>query len=682
MKILLSWLREFVDVPGTAEAIGREMSLHGFAVEGVDPVGDDDAVIDFEVTANRPDAMSVVGIAREVATVFRLHFVGAPDAAAPSDADRAAIGLEIHLDEPDLCPRYAGAVADVTVGPSPEWLQQRLLAAGVRPISNIVDITNYVLLELGHPMHAFDLAKLEGPEIRVRDARASETLRTLDGHDRALKPGMLVIADASRPVAVAGVMGGGNSEVSGSTQTVLFESAYFAPLSVRRTSKALGLKTEASMRFERGADPFMPRVALARALDLMEQIGAGTRRGDVLDRTRQPFGIAPHSLVLRREKVTGLIGTVIADADIERILTRLGFDLTPVEDGWRVAVPTRRVDVLREVDLIEEVARHIGFDHIPSTFPTLTAPPPPVDPRVTQAWRLRDLMTAAGFSEAVTFGFIEQRAAALVADAADIAAIANPLSETFAVLRPSLVPGLASAVAHNRRRQVRDVRLFEVGNRFSRSAGERRALACAWTGAATPEHWSGDTRDVDLFDLKGLALRVAALSGITATVEPAREPWLVPGQTAALMAGSTRLGVLGRLTPAVLEACGLPATDPVYAAEFDADALATLGTTAQARVTALPRFPSSTRDISILVSDALSAGLVRETIQAAAQASSLVRVSEFDRYTGKGVPAGQVSLSFHLTFQSPDRTLIDTEVDDAMRAVLAALQREHSAVQR
>jgi phenylalanyl-tRNA synthetase beta chain len=681
MKVLLSWLREFVDVPGTAEAIGREMSLHGFAVEGVEAVGEDDAVIDFEVTANRPDAMSVVGIAREVATVFRLPLDGSPDAAEPLEADRAAIGVDIHLDAPDLCPRYAGAVADVSVGPSPDWMQQRLTAAGVRPISNIVDITNYVLIELGHPMHAFDLANLAGPEIRVRDARAGETLRTLDGHDRALKPGMLVIADAMRPIAVAGVMGGANSEVSGTTKAVLFESAYFAPLSVRRTSRALGLKTEASMRFERGADPCMPRVALARALDLMEQIGAGTRRGDVLDQTRRPFGIAPGSLPLRRAKVTGLIGSVIADADVERILTRLDFSLTRVDDGWRVAVPTRRVDVLREVDLIEEVARHVGFDHIASTFPALTLPPPPADPRVTQAWRLRELMTAAGFSEAMTFGFIEERAAALVADAGDIAAIANPLSETFAVLRPSLVPGLAAAVAHNRRRQLRDVRLFEVGNRFSRKAGERRALACAWTGAATPEHWGGGARDVDLFDLKGLALRIAALSGIAATVEPAREPWLVVGQAAALVAGASRIGVFGRLTPAVVDACGLPAADAVYAAEIDVDALAALGTTEQARVRALPRFPSSTRDISILVSDDLSAGRVRETIQAAAP-TSLVRIGEFDRYTGKGVPSGQVSLSFHLTFQTPDRTLTDAEVDDAMRNVLAALQREHSAVQR
>ena len=271
MKIPVSWLREFVHVTDTPDGIGRRLSLHGFAVEGIETAGDE-SVIDFEVTANRPDAMSIIGIAREVATAYHLPLrstpeVGVPDTAPQDAAAPAPIGIEVQLDAPDLCPRYAAAVADVTIGPSPDWMQQRLAACGIRPISNIVDITNYVLLELGHPMHAFDLAKLGGGQIRVRQAQAAETLRTLDGQGRTLAAGMLVIADASRPVAVAGVMGGANSEVSASTKAVVFESAYFQPLSVRRTSKALGLKTEASMRFERGADPSLPAAALARALD-------------------------------------------------------------------------------------------------------------------------------------------------------------------------------------------------------------------------------------------------------------------------------------------------------------------------------------------------------------------------------------------------------------------------------
>ena len=680
MKIPVSWLREFVDVTDAPDGIGRRLSLHGFAVEGIETINGE-AVIDFEVTANRPDAMSVIGIAREVATAYNLPLRPTPNAGVPATAAQAPIGIDVHLDAPELCPRYAAAVADVTIAPSPAWLAQRLTACGIRPISNIVDITNYVLLELGHPMHAFDLGKLGGGQIRVRQARTGETLRTLDGQDRTLAASMLVIADASRPVAVAGVMGGANSEVSAGTKAVVFESAYFQPLSVRRTSKALGLKTEASMRFERVADPYMPHAALTRAIDLMEQIGAGTRRSGILDQARVPFGIEPGSLDLRRARIDGLIGAPIPDADIERILTDLGFSLVRIDGGWRVSVPTRRMDVTREVDLIEEVARHIGFDNLPSTFPVLAAAPPPVDPRVSQAWRLRSVMTAAGFSEAVTFGFIERPAAELVAEADDIVAIANPLSETFAVLRPSLVPGLANAVAHNRRRQRRDVRLFEVGNRFRLREGEGRTLACVWTGAAASEHWSGTAREVDLFDLKALALRLAALCGVAATVEPCRERWLVPGHTTALVAGSVRLGVFGRLTPAVADASGLPAADAVFAAEFDMDALTGLGTTTQARVVALPRFPSSTRDISILVEDVLSAGTVRQTIQAAAP-PSLVRVVEFDRYTGKGIPPGQVSLSFHLTFQSPERTLTDAEVDDAMRAVLAALQTQHNAVQR
>jgi phenylalanyl-tRNA synthetase beta chain len=681
MKVLVSWLREFVDVPDTPEVIGQRLSLHGFAVESVEPVDNGDAVIDFEVTANRPDAMSILGLAREVATAYGLPLCSIPDVGAPSPGDESTVNLTVQLDAPDLCSRYAAAVADVTIGPSPEWMQARLQACGVRPISNIVDITNYVLLELGHPMHAFDLAHVAGRQIHVRQAQPGEMLRTLDGQDRTLTAHMLVIADAVRPMAVAGVMGGAKSEVTARTTQVAFESAYFSPLSIRRTSKALNLKTEASMRFERGSDAHMPRVALLRALELMEQIGAGRQQGGILDCARTPFGIEPGSIPLRRAKVAGLIGTAIPDADIERILSALGFSQTRVEDGWEVAVPTRRVDVLREVDLIEEVTRHIGFDNLPSTFPTLTAPPPPVDPRVTQVWRLRSLMTAAGFSEAVTFGFIATPAALLVAEAEDIVSITNPLSQTFTVLRPSLVPGLATAVAHNQRRQRRDVRLFEIGNRFRARQGEGRTLACAWTGAAVGEHWSGGARDVDLFDLKALALRLAQLSGMPARVESCRESWLVPGQAAALVNGSRRVGVVGRLTPAICDACGLPSTDSVYVAEFDVDALAVLGTTTQPRVTALPRFPSSTRDLSILVADDLRAATVRTTIEHASPVS-LTRVAEFDRYTGKGIPAGQVSLSFHLTFQLPHRTLTDADVDEAIREVLAALQSTHNAVQR
>jgi phenylalanyl-tRNA synthetase beta chain len=684
VKVQLSWLRELVDVPGTAEDVAATMSVRGFAVEGVESLQGDDAVLDFEITANRPDCMSILGMAREVATAYdlplKLESASQQQQARSPEPEAGSPKLDVAIENADLGPRYVGAVADVTVGSSPAWMHQRLQAAGIRPISNIVDITNYVLLELGQPMHAFDHATLAGAEIRVRNARPGEKLRTLDGQVRELSQEMLVIADAERATAIAGVMGGADSEVSETTKTIVFESAYFNPLSVRRTSKKLGLKTEASMRFERGADINMPAQAMARALALVEQIGAGRARGAVVD--RYPNRRDTTSLRLRREKIRGLLGIDVPDADTVRILGSLGFGMFPVPDGWDVTVPTRRVDVQREVDLIEEIARHHGLDRLPVTFPALTTPPPPLDPRITEARHLRGVLTAAGFFEAVTFGFVSEAAAAPFASAGDLVPIANPLSENFAVLRPSALPGLIDAVAHNRRREQRDIRLFEIGNRFSRSAGERRALACAWTGSGDPDHWSSsDAREVDFFDMKGVVQRVSEALRIETRTEPQREPWLVPGRAAALLTNGTQIGVVGQLAPNVAERHGVPASEAIYVAEIDLDAAERASRGRALAIEPLPRYPSVTRDISILVDDTLAASVVRETVRQAAP-TTLVRVREFDRYQGKGVPEGKVSLSLRLTFRSPDRTLTDTEVQSAMDAVLAALKERHAAVQR
>ena len=683
MRILVSWLRDFVEIPGSPEDIARTMSGRGFAVESLEPTGPADAVIDFEITANRPDCMSVMGMAREVATAY-----GAVVRQPAPGADRLGLApltsgdtadLDVVIENPDLCPRYAGAVADVIVGPSPDWLQARLHAAGVRPISNIVDVTNYVLIEMGHPMHAFDLATLAGAQIRVRTARPGETLRTLDGQMREFSPEMLVIADATRATAIAGVMGGGDSEVSSGTTVIVLESAYFNPLSVRRTSKQLGLKTEASMRFERGADPLLPVTALARAAALLELIGAGRARGTVVDRC--PVRAEPRTLRLRREKLSALLGAPIPGADVARILGGLGFAPRETSDGWDVTVPTRRVDVQREVDLIEEAARHYGFDRLPTTFPALATPPPPVDPHVTRARRLRTVLTAAGFSEAVTFGFVAEAAAAAFAPSGDLVPIANPLSEHFAVLRPSALPGLVDAAAHNRRRERRDVRLFEIGTRFTRASGERRAVACVWTGSAGTDHWSGGNREVDLFDMTGVAARICEASGAGSRSEPHHERWLVPGRAAAVMANGTRVGMAGQLVPSIAEAHGLPGGDAIYVAEIDLDALDRDSTGRDVRVEPLPRYPSVTRDISLLIGDTVAAADVRRTIRDAAPAT-LVRVREFDRYQGKGIPENHISLSMRLIFRSSDRTLTDSEVQAAMDVVLAALKQRHDAVQR
>ena len=364
--------------------------------------------------------------------------------------------------------------------PRPPGSSSRLQAAGVRPINNVVDVTNYVLLELGQPMHAFDLEKLAGREIRIRRAMKGERIKTLDGVDRSLDPEMLVIADADKAQAVAGVMGGGLSEVSSATKTIVLESAFFDPRSVRRTSKKLGLKTEASARFERGADVNAALEGIERAIALLEEIGAGTARGGAID--AYPAPVAPRKIELRHARIGRMLGLEIPESDVERILKGLGFEIRRTSAGWDVAAPTFRVDVLREIDLIEEVARHYGYDRLPAAFPPLSAPPGPSDPRIERDRLVRRVLLAAGCSEALTFSFIDAGAAAPFADERAIVPIGNPLSAQFSVLRPSLLPGLLASVAHNRHRERADVRLFELGACMTR-AGESRRVAVALTGA-------------------------------------------------------------------------------------------------------------------------------------------------------------------------------------------------------
>ena len=663
MKVPLSWIREFVDVTASAEEIGTLMGVRGLALEGLERHGDD-VVMDFDVTANRPDCMSVIGIAREIATAYQLPLraVG-QQANGPTGQQGAGVGITIE--DPELCGRYVGAVADVKVGPSPQWMQARLTMCGVRPISNIVDITNYVLLELGQPMHAFDVAKLRGGEIRVRRARAGETIKTLDGKARILKTDMLVIADAERAEAIGGVMGGADSEVTSGTQRIVFEAAWFKPASVRATSKAFGLKTEASMRFERGMDITAPPRGMARALALLEQIGAGKAAGAVTD--VYPAPSEPKTLRLDRDSISGLLGMDVPDTEVVRILESLGFVISKPQapspkpfDGWAVTPPPFRVDQHRQVDLIEEVGRHHGFEHLPSTFPGVEQAPPPSDPRIARDRRARTALLGMGFSEAITFAFIDARAAAPFATVHQPIALANPLSELFAMMRPSLLPGLIDAVSHNRRHGRPDVRLFEIGTRFL-PTGERRDL----------EHGQ------QLFDdaLGVEEIHVAAFIKI-------ERPFLVPERAAAVVnAAGDIIGVFGQLAPSVAAARDLPLTEEIYVGSLDLDAVSAASPTDTLRATTLPRYPSVVRDVSILVNDALSAETVRGTIRTAAPAT-LIQVREFDRYHGKGIPDGKVSLSYRLTFQSLERTLTDDEVQAAMQRIIDALTRELQAVQR
>jgi phenylalanyl-tRNA synthetase beta chain len=699
MRLLVSWVRDFVDIDAPPAAIAEALALRGFEVAGIEPpaggsaggaapwqtVTGPDGVIDFEVTANRPDCLSVLGLARELATVFERPLRPIPHAAIPVRPGTAVPAeVRVHVDDPVGCPRYAAGLAEVLPAATPLWMTARLLSAGVRPISPCVDVTNYVLMELGHPMHAFDLAALAGPELRIRRARAGETLTTLDGVERRLERDMLVIADASRAQALAGVMGGLASEVTARTRLVALESACFEPTTIRRTSKRLGLKTEASARFERGADLNAPVTALERALELMTLIGAGRPIGGPIDCYPSPR--ARTVLALRRERIAALLGLRVPDADVTRILTSLGLQVGDTPQGWAVEVPTFRVDLKREVDLIEEVGRHHGFDRLQSSFLPLVVAAPPPDPRVARDRRVREVATAAGLSEAVTFGFIEHDAAAafLAGPPTELVRVGNPLSAKFEVLRPSLLPGLLDAVAHNRRHGQRDVRLFEIGARFTASAGETRGFAAAWTGAASPEHWSRSGREADFYDATGFVEQVCAVMHVSARFEPTTVPYLVPGQAAAVLVAGTPVGVVGRLTAGVTEARGAPRQDRVFVAEVDLEKLDAARPGEQAPVRPLPRHPSVVRDLSVVVSERLSAAIIRGTIQAAAARgpAPLVSIAFFDRYKGRGVGDQAVSVSVRLTFQAEDRTLTDAEVHNSVEHVLADLVRRHGAVQR
>ena len=698
MKVPLSWVREFVDVKATAEEIGKLMGVRGLALEGLENHAGD-VVMDFDVTANRPDLLCMVGIAREIATAY-----GVPLRANIETRDwNPDQSIPITIEEPDLCGRYIGATADVVIGPSPQWMQDRLTACGVRPISNIVDITNYVMLEIGQPMHAFDLDKMRGGKVIVRRARAGEKMTTLDGKPRVLTPEMLVIADADNAEDIGGVMGGAQSEISAQTRRVVFEAAYFTPSQIRKTSKALGIKTEASTRFERGMDRTAPPRAIRRALELVEKIGAGKGTGHITDVYPRPH--TAKTLRLDRERISGLLGMTVPDDAVTRILTSLGFETVECQAPgssafapgatadkgdpaprtyWDVIAPPWRVDIHRQVDLIEEVGRHHGFEHLPTTFPGVEQAPPPSDPRIARDRRVRTALLGMGFSEAITFAFIEASAAEPYVDAATsiggLVRLANPLSEKFAVMRPSLLPGLIDVLSHNARHGRPDVRAFEIGTRFS-PAGETRGVAFAWMGMGEPDHWSGARRPVDFSDIKGVVEQLAALASVRLSFAEVERPYLVPGRAAHVSVNNTPIGVLGQLATDIATARDLPATSEVYVAEINLDAVTAAAPIETRRAVPLPRHPFVVRDVSILVADTLSAETVRGTIRTAAP-DTLIQIREFDRYQGKGVPEGKVSLSFRLTFQSLDRTLTDDEVQAAMQKIIDALTRDLQAIQR
>ena len=641
-------------------------------------LGLDDWVADFEITSNRPDCLSVIGLARETAAAFDRPFaVKTPVVHGCGGDIRTQMSVEVR--DPDLCPRYtARLVKNIKIEPSPAWMRERLHACGVRPINNIVDITNYVMLEYGQPMHAFDYTCLSDGKIVVRRARNGESIQTLDGVDHDLTDSMLAICDNDKPVAVAGVMGGANSEIEEDTRTVVFESACFHGATVRVTAKALGMRTEASGRFEKGLDPRMTLDAVNRACELVEQLGAGEVVDGVIDVDHSDP--APVRLPFGPEQMNGLLGLNLSAAEQQACLEKLGF---AVENG-EVIVPSFRTDIARMCDLAEEVARMYGYDKIPTTLYAGEMVQGEFTPK-QQAERAASLICReAGFDEAMTHSFISPKFYDMIGWAENdprriSTTILNPLGEDFSIMRTTVLPSMLDSLAHNHAHRNPTASLFEMGTVY---------LPVIRDGKADPDVLPCEQKVLTLgtygrlsfFQFKGVIealCRELNIKGLQFAPQK-NNPSYHPGRCADVLAGGEVIGVFGAIHPTVAARYGL--SGEVLTAELQFEKLFAAIET-EKLYHPLPKFPASTRDIAVLVDDSVPAAAMQAAIEQAAGAI-LENVKLFDVYKGKGIPEGKKSVAYSLSMRAADRTLTDEECDKAMKNALAALESSFGAVLR
>ena len=647
--------------------------------EGVHPgddiaalIGADDHVVEFEITPNRPDCLSVIGLAREASATFgaelKLH---TPEIKGCGGA--VTDHLDIEIEDGDLCPRYtARLVKNVKIQPSPAWMRERLRNSGVRPINNIVDITNYVMLEYGQPMHAFDFSCVDGGKIVVRTAREGESIQTLDGKDHALSTSMLCICDETKPVCVAGVMGGANSEIIGDTAMVLFESANFNGASVRRTATALNMRTEASARYEKGLDPMNTLKAVQRACELVELLGAGEVVDGVLDVIAQDT--APTVVKLEPDKVNRLLGTEISESEMRRILLSLGFEL----DGDEIHVPSWRADVEHYSDIAEEVARFYGYNRIPSTLSAGVNPRRGFSPVQKAENTIGALCRTAGYNEIITYSFISPTYYDKIhlpanSPLRNSLRILNPLGEDTSIMRTTTLPSMLEILTRNYNYRNKSAKLYELGRTyFARPDGLADEPKVLSLGAYGP--------DVDFFALKGAVEAVLdglRIPGIRYTAER-ENPSYHPGRCAKVWCGNALLGVLGQIHPQVAVSYGVDCE--LYAAELSFDALyAHAG--GKPVYQPLPKFPAVTRDIAVVCDQSIPVADLEDCIRRGAR-GLLKSVTLFDIYTGVGIPAEKKSVAFNLELRSDERNLTAEEANEDVNHILALLQSELGAVLR
>ncbi|MCE7657122.1 phenylalanine--tRNA ligase subunit beta [Vibrio fluvialis] len=641
----------------------------------------DDVTIDVDLTSNRADCFSLRGMAREVGVLNRAD-VAEPSVALVAPAIDATLSIEVKA--PAACPRYLGRIVKkVNVqAQTPLWMQEKLRRCGIRSIDPVVDITNYVMLEQGQPMHAFDLAKIDGG-IVVRLAEQGEKLTLLDGSEAELNADTLIIADHNKALAIAGIFGGEHSGVSMDTKDVLLECAFFAPDHIRGRARSYGLHTDSSMRFERGVDYALQFAAMERATQLLIDICGGEVAPVVAAESDADLP-KPNTVALRRTKLDNLLGHHIADADVVEILQRLGMTVETTAEGWTATAPTWRFDIAIEQDLVEEVGRIYGYDNIPNQAPAAALNMNLHKEANLPLKRVRDLLVDRGYHEAITYSFVEPEQQKLIVPDVEPLILPNPISADMSAMRLSLIQGLLNTVVHNQKRQQPRVRLFEQGLRFipdqAAENGMRQEpiLAGVISGTRGEEHWNLETATVDFFDLKGDVEAILELTanGKAYSFAAAKHPALHPGQSAAIVLDGKEIGVIGTVHPELERKFGLNGRTIVFEIEWSA-----INTKVIPEAVALSKFPSNRRDIAVVVDDAVASGdIVNACLE---QGGEFLKDAKlFDVYVGKGVEDGKKSLAIALTLQSAERTLEDADIAGAVEAIVAHVSAKFGATLR
>jgi len=641
-----------------------------------------DAILDMDLTPNRPDCLSIIGIAWEIAALTR-QSVHIPSVQYDESGDAIEGRASVEIVDPDLCPRYcASLLTDVKIGPSPPWMQQRLLACGMRPINNVVDVTNYVMMEYGQPLHAFDCDKLAQGRIIVRRAAERERLTTIDDIERVLSSDMLVIADADGPVAIAGVMGGAASEVTEGTTSVLIESANFNAVSLRRTSAALRMRSEASLRFEKGLSPDLPMPALRHATQLMAELSGATIARGIIDvypghRERDPIS-------LTTVRVRKVLGIDMGLDEIEQVLGSLGFICHPIYRGeFSVDLPYWRTDIRLADDVVEEIARIIGYDEIPTTLPSGAMPDHEADPMRALRERVTDILVGCGMQEIVTYPLtsIEALRQAVPGAALTPLKVANRITPEQEYMRTTLRPGLLQTLSANEKHEEGGIMLFEVGKvylpREGDIPGEPFVAAGVLCGPRLDRSWHGESETLDFFDVKGIVETLLQRLGVAATFEPCDEESLSRGRAAKILLGDGEAGIIGELHPRVAESFDITSR-PVYLFEIDMEKLLPISLAPHA-YRPVPRFPATIRDLALVVDSETPSRRVQDIIERSPLAAE---VTLFDVYAGDQVPQGKKSLAFRIAYQSPKRTLTDEEVNKEQERLLRQLTDQLGATLR